>query len=388
MVRIDCLIFGYRKITLSPSELSVATSRLLQCGIYSKFNSDGTITVRERDFLAVEKAFSGKVEYGISGVLGLLGVYRRTRCKTAIFLGSLLSLILCIISRNTVWDVRVDGNTRIPDSAIVHTLSECGMSVGDSWFSLDRSSVENRFLTSSSDISWININRRGSVAYVTVIEKEKDASDDTEARVGYSNVIAKCDGVIEEITVTRGVAMVKPGDVVKRGDLLISGIIPEEIGGGYCYAEGKIVGIVSESLESRVLRNYEKNVKIDDEVSALTLKIFNFSANLFKIYGNSDDVCDIIEDKDSFSLFGKCKLPVEIITMYRPSYEKVSSAYSDTELVEIASARLSAKLRLTLISSDLLKIKTYGEFTDDGYAMYSDIVYSTDIGEGAPFVVE
>ncbi len=388
MVRIDCLIFGYRKITLSPEDLSTATSLLLRRGIYSKFNSDGTITVRERDIDKVKAAFGMKFEYQVSDMQGLYGIYRKTRSKTAIFLGAFIILILCIISANTVWDVRVDGNERIPDSAVVHLLSECGFSVGDSWIFSDTAECENSFLSASPDISWININRRGSVAYVTVIEKAKSDSVEEAPKTGYANVIAAYDGVIEEITVTRGVAMVKPGDVVKAGDLLISGIIPDELGGGYCYAEGRVSALMEDTLEVNVSRNYEKSEKKSEKILTLTLKIFNFSINLFKKYGNQDEECDIIEDKDSFSLFGKCKLPIEIISTYAPTYEKSEASYTDTELVEIASSRLSSKLHLALLSSDLMKIKTYGEYTDDGYRMSSDILYSTDIGKEAPFSVE
>ena len=38
----------------------------------------------------------------------------------------------------------------------------------------------------------------------------------------FSNIVADRDGIIEEITVKKGYATVKPGDVVKKGDILIS----------------------------------------------------------------------------------------------------------------------------------------------------------------------
>ena len=43
--------------------------------------------------------------------------------------------------------------------------------------------------------------------------------------------------------------MVKVGDVVKKGDLLISGVLPLELGGGFCTAQGEVKGRVADRVE-------------------------------------------------------------------------------------------------------------------------------------------
>ena len=130
-------------------------------------------------------------------------------------------------------------------------------------------------MAKSTAVAWLNINRRGTVAYVTVLEKEVHGQ---EVKEGYSNVVAACDAVIEEISVVRGVACVKVGDSVKKGDLLISGVLPEEQGGGFCYAEGEIFGRVSESISVSVDEYKIKKTEKNSEIAHLDIKIFGFSS--------------------------------------------------------------------------------------------------------------
>ena len=98
--------------------------------------------------------------------------------------------------------------------------------------------------------------------------------------------------------------------------------------------------------------------------------------------------CAIIEDEITYSLFGRYKLPVRIIRSYivEESYEEV--IYTDEELVNIASARLSSLMSSRLMNSDLLRIKTEGRFTEKGYLIFSDIVFLSDVGREVEFYVE
>ena len=113
-----------------------------------------------------------------------------------------------------MWDIRIEGCDESYSDEIRKELTACGFSVGSSWSETDLGELEIEFLSKSQNVSWLNINRRGTVAYVTVLEKQVH---EEEKKEGYSNIIAECDAIIEEITVIHGVASVKVGDSVKKG---------------------------------------------------------------------------------------------------------------------------------------------------------------------------
>ena len=151
----------------------------------------------------------------------------------------------------------MEGNESVTDGEIILALAEEGFEIGDFWFNIDKGEIETSFLLNNKKISWININRRGSVAYVKVIESDVNHSAPDD-RTGYSNIVASSDCVIEEITVKQGTAMVKPGDVVKKGDILVAGVMPSESGGGFCYADASVIGRVSDTVSVQIDRKTEK----------------------------------------------------------------------------------------------------------------------------------
>ena len=59
--------------------------------------------------------------------------------------------------------------------------------------------------------------------------------------------------------------------------------------------------------------------------------------------------------------------------------------YSDDEMVKLVSDRLNLFVNQRLRSADLLKIKTFGGFTDDGYSMRSEILLLCEVGENIEF---
>ena len=72
MVRIDALIFGYRKIGVMADMISEVTSRFIRAGIISSFDGEGKIIVRERDIVRVRELLSG-IHFEESEALGIVG---------------------------------------------------------------------------------------------------------------------------------------------------------------------------------------------------------------------------------------------------------------------------------------------------------------------------
>ena len=155
MVRIDCLIFGYRKILIPPEKLSLATSILLRASILSSIGSNGTLIVRERDVAKISELFNGRIDFECSEPLGLVGRCKRINNKITYAVATVISTVLIIFLSNLVWDVRIEGNLNIPDSDIILRLSECGLGIGDLWPTMDRSRIESKYLENDERI--INI---------------------------------------------------------------------------------------------------------------------------------------------------------------------------------------------------------------------------------------
>lgn len=376
------LIFGYITVHISDEDRATAASALLRRGLSAKIDIKCNLRIpffkRKRFFNALKN-----IPYSIVSSGGLPVALLNNKHRYGLIAGLAVALSLYIITSLFVWDIRVSGNEKISDAVILDELSNIGFDVGSRWSSLSLGEVEGELLESSDNVGWININRRGGVAYVTV--KEKTVYKSEEENVSYSNIVAACDCVIEELTVRSGVACVAAGDTVKRGDLLISGIIPGELGGGFVRADGDIYGRVSEEITVEVERNEEVASYGKEELIAEKLKIFKFRINIFKKYRKIDNTCVIIEDVKECTLFGKYRIPITLERTYAAKKTESIKSYTDSELTSVASARLAEMRFIRLSDAELLKMRTEGKYTDSGYKMTSQVTVLRNVGETKVF---
>ncbi len=383
MIRADKLIFGYVIFNIAKKDISYAAELLLTSNVSAKISSEGSFISSASQKRFIESIFKGKIDYSVSPVKGVYGFFLRFRYRYGIYLAIILSSLLFLFLSGKVWDVRVESNDEEFVASVMEELSDFGLYIGADWSDVDKSRIETGLLAASSDVSWININRRGSVAYISVIKKE--AHELPTEPSGYANVIAQRDCIIEDIIVKRGVPVVKVGESVKKGDLLISGIIPTELGGGFCYAEGEIRGRYSDQICAEVLNTETVKIYSEDYTQTLALDIFDFSINIFKRYGNLPSLCDIIEEKSDFSLPGGKMLPFSVTRTKIREYSFEERLLTKAEVSDRASNMLKENLNQFLSDKELLSINTSGEFFDKGYRMFADMVLCGNVAKITEF---
>lgn len=381
-MRIDRVVFGYKTLFFDETALPKVATALLKCGLSAEFEGC-SFSVRADRLKRYTAALSG-ISYATSEMKGLPGVILKNKSRYGLFVGLVLLAALFLFSSSVVWDVRVEGNERMSEDMLCEQLASLGLSVGSRWNSIELSEIEASALLSVDGLAWINVNREGTVAYVKIREKSPNSSEQVSESFG-SNIVASADCVIEEITVLSGVAKVVPGQSVKKGDLLISGALPEEVGGGYTRAEGSVVGSINKRVEVLVNREEEVREYSQEILVKKTIKIFGFSLNIFKRYGNPRNSYVIIEDNKKISLFGEYRLPIEISSVYRREYSTKTLSRADEELVKIAEVRLSSCRAELLREAELLAIRTGGGFTESGYSLCSDMRVLASVGTEKKF---
>lgn len=381
MIRLDYLLFGYKIFTVDSQDVGKCAQIFLKNGVSVSFDKNRFVVGAGKS-RTVEALLKNKIKYSVSSILGFRGFLYRNRKRYGAIIAMIIISLVFLFSSDAVWDVRVEVEDSELAEKIENELSLCGFGIGSSWSKSDLGKIEVDVLSKSESVSWLNINRRGTVAYVSVIEKI--AREEPIKKEGYSNVVATCDAVIEEITVLRGVAVVRAGDVVKKGDLLISGVLPEENGGGFCYAEGIVVGRISDSVEVSVPSSYEVKKSEKAKISACKIKIFDFYINIFDFNRKTHKECDIIESEKSITVLEK-DIPISVYRRFSVPYTIETAVRSAEETVSMASEQMSKSLSERLASTTLVRINTVGEFSDSAYTMKTNFVCLEKIGTDMPF---
>ena len=380
MARLDEYLFGYRFGQVDTADTAKLASALLRLGASSTLYPCGKFSIKEKDTARFQKSVGGRIRYQLGDVRGARGFLLRCKDRYGFFIALLMLLLVFLFTRTLIWDVRIEGNETLTRDEVMGALEDVGFTTGTSWNKIDKSFVEASLLASHPEIAWISLNRRGTVAYVELIESE-NVGEEKEIYPLCSNIVADRDGVIEDITVKSGQAVVKVGDVVRAGDVLISGVIESESGLILCRAEGEVRARSATDISAIAERFVTEKESISRRLLHARILLFNFSINIFKNYGNRENSCDIIEEIRSFALFDKYRLPIRLEISRSVEYEETVLTRSESEMIEAARRELDGKIYSMFKDADVIGLGTSGEFKDDVFYLRSRVVYSTDIGK-------
>ncbi len=289
--------------------------------------------------------------------LGFLHLIERYRNRKGLIVGFFLATALLILSSLFVWDITVEGADRIPEKRILDALSERGVQLGAFIPSVDTDIIEQMMILDVDGLSFVSVKRKGTVVRVEIREREKETEIlDTESP---SNMIAKMDGQIEALRVTGGVSAVKLGQTVRKGDLLVSGII-DSAALGYRLVRSRGEVLARTTLTYQVEIPYETTEKVYTGTffTQKSVKIFSKTIKLFRKDSICFSSCDKIESERRLYLFGLIKLPIFITETDYAEYELVPKTITQKEALREAYRQI----RL-LYEKDLSEAEILGRYT-------------------------
>lgn len=341
-------------------------------------------TAYRRDLeLLRREASRAQCELRILSASGLPTLLARLRRRPVLAVGLLLSIVTVLYLQSFVWFIRVDCNPAVRVETILHALYEEGVRFAAKGASIDSENLKNRMLNRIPELSWIAVNRSGGVLSVLCAEREP-VQPPLDMR-GLTNVVAARPGVIREINVINGFSELKPGDAVRTGDLLISGVMEWTTHVQMTHARGEVFADSFRSLAlSCPATAWEKRYTGRTERCVTII----FQRKRRKISGNSGifgTMCDRMVETSEWTLPGGWTLPIRIETVTLREYvlEPVSVSSSDAECLLDAEA-----LRLTeddMIAGTVRARATKLQKSEDGYICQADLNCTELISRTVPF---
>lgn len=179
---------------------------------------------------------------------GMKSTARRYRRRTGLWVGAALLAAGLLVMGRFVWRVEIRGTEQLDPAVITAALAEYGVHPGVLAGKIDARTVERRMQIRFAEIAWITVNVEGS--RVTAILEEAVPPPAVVEDGIPTNLIAGETGFITRVEVQNGNAVVKPGDSVLAGDLLVSGIMDNKMGESrLAHARGRVYAQVRERLE-------------------------------------------------------------------------------------------------------------------------------------------
>ena len=218
------------------------------------------------DFIKLRQiAKKSGVRIRITEKTGLAYKYRRYRKRVGVLTGIALFLAVHLFLSMFVWCIDVSGNSTISKTEILALAESCGLKQGTLKRSFDEIKAA-RSIAASYDgkITWLSVNIKGSLAVIELREDNRIIGE-AEDRAP-CNIVADFDGVILSAETYYGDCMVKRGNGVKKGDLLINGaIVNEDTSTTFYASKGKITALHEKEISlSESLTAEAEKLKITD----------------------------------------------------------------------------------------------------------------------------
>ena len=277
------------------------------------------------------------------GATYLLYKYRK---RAGLFVSGVAVFLFLFVSQLFVWDIRVEGNEKIRDEDIVHTLSQIGFTEGVYKKSVNLDSLVNNFLIREKRISWIAINFDGGVAHVEVREGRNPVVFEKKQNV---NLVASHDGIVMRADVLEGGSMVSKGDVVFKGQLLVSAFIDRKDKSSLRGARGSVWAMTQREISVYVPLNYIQKKYSGTSKINYVLNISGIELSL-GTQRHSFELCSKNTETFKAVAGGKYPLPFRITKNTYNEYCLEKRVRSHEECVEIARKTAMEHLKKNTLS--------------------------------------
>lgn len=189
----------------------------------------GTIEfkMRNKDYKKVKEiAKITHSEIEIVGEKGSINIWRRYKKRKIFLIAALCAFAAVYVLSLRIWSIEVNGNKKISIDEIKCELHNEGVDIGIRKDSLDFNTIKSNIYLRRNDVLWMGFNVKGTKMIVEVLERNDPPKDDLKNVP--CNIISDKDGIIESIYVKLGTKCFDVGDIVFKGDVIVSGIVTSD----------------------------------------------------------------------------------------------------------------------------------------------------------------
>lgn len=272
-----------------------------------------------------------QAKVGIKGFKELRDVVRRVGCRVSIIekrgfpfvvnkikyrkmlaFGFVVALGIVFFLTSFIWSIEIRGNETINDEYIIKYLEDMNIKPWISKKNINTMDIKKKMLYDIDKLSYAHVEIHGTKLVVDI--KEREEAPIVINKNVPCNIIANKNAVIEKVIAKNGKSVVREGDTVKKGQILITGIIEDERLESplLVHSEGTVLGrtlyneIVSEPIVKVIKEETGRSY------TAKEIRIFN---NRIQLMNGDIPFENYIKEEQSKKVLGNIDmiLPIEIV---------------------------------------------------------------------------
>lgn len=311
---------------------------------------------------------------------GLPFIFYKFKNRKMLGIGILVFLVLVIYLFSILWDIQIIGNERINVEDIIKVLGKENIKSGIIKYKIDRDYIKEILLNEFDDFSYVSVEIKGTKLILEVKEQELPP-EQIDSSIP-CNIIANRKGIIVKPIVRNGKSLIRKGDVVETGDLLVSGIIEKEGEDEYVlvHSEGEILAQTRYSIkiEEPIMKIIKKETGRTKEFKEIKVgkKGFQFFKEEIPFEHYEEEVQEVQLFKN------KINLPVKIFIHRYKEVEQLEIKQNIDFLKKATHIRGVEELNKEIPKNAKIQSKDVKYYMEEGMlSTYITIEVIEDIGE-------
>lgn len=181
-----------------------------------------TMEINFKDYASIEEiAKKTKTRIKVVGRRGVAFWILKFKRRSALAFGIIIFAFIIYYLSTFIWGIDITTEHVLTPFEIREQLYSYGIKPGINKRNLNVYALEEKMIRNNENISWVRVRIEGGRLKVTITERLSPpivVSDEAPC-----NLVAKKDGQVIRVYTSAGTPVVKPGDVIKRNQLLVKG---------------------------------------------------------------------------------------------------------------------------------------------------------------------
>ncbi|MCM3650515.1 sporulation protein YqfD [Metabacillus litoralis] len=319
--------------------------------------------------------------------LGFPFLLRKSWRNSGFIIGLLAFLVVIFALSNMIWGIDVEGASPETEHLIKKELSQIGVKKGKfQFFVEDPDEIQKSLTDNIQQITWVGVELTGTTYHLKVVEKNQPEEDEL---VSPRHIVAEKEAVISKMFVEQGQPLTTLHEHVKKGQILVSGLIGKEDEQKKVAAKAEIFGetwyksTISIPLKTTFhVFTGEATVKHYLQFGSFKLPIWGFKDPTFTSFEVEDDV--------RYVNFLNFTMPIAYVNETFRERQEVSRDYTEKQAKEAALDRGRKDIENKLDKDEkVIGEKVLHETNENGkvkltvlYQVLENIVKTTPIVQG------
>ena len=311
-----------------------------------------TMLMKASDFLKIRRLVKKcGIHVTVCQKHGFPFFLKKHRKRKFFLLGWIWCCFFLYVMSLHIWKIEIHGNQQISREQLMQYLEDAHMGYGCRKKAIDCKQTAADIRNAFPEITWVAVKKQGTLLEIdlkentdksySVPQAETEMADSQQG----SSLVATQDGRIIDIITRSGIACVTSGQKVKKGDLLVSGIVPitndenEIVSREYVQADADIVLEITGTYTAQIPRERSQTVYAQEENHGYYLRIFQ---KLFSTAASLTDTSEneILTEEHQLTLFSDFYLPVIWGKIRIRSFTQQPVLLSDSEIESQATQQL------------------------------------------------